>query len=72
MKLESFVVLQPPQHDLIMIKREYKSFCGVLFIRNHSLVFQVQPLTSREGAEREISTDLHVNMAMVQVRAFVP
>lgn len=72
LKLESFVALQPLQHDLIMIKREYKSFCGQLFIRNHSLVFQVQPLTSREGADGEISMDLHVNMAMVQLRASVP
>lgn len=55
MKLESFVTLQPLQHDLIMIKREYKSFCRLLFITIHSLVFQIQPLTSREGAERDFS-----------------
>lgn len=72
MKLESFFALQPLQHDSIMIKREYKSFCRLLFIRNHSLVFQVQPLTSREDVERDLSIDFLMKIAVVQPRASVP
>lgn len=37
MQLESFFTLKPLQRDLIMIKREYKSFCRLLLIRYYDI-----------------------------------
>lgn len=71
-KLESFFALWPLQHGLVMTRREYKSFCRLLFISNHSFVFQIQWLTCRVGIERDISIDFFMKIAVFQPRASIP
>lgn len=72
MKLESFFALWPLQHGLIMTRREYKSFSRLLFIRNHSFVFQIRLLTCRVDVERDISIDFFMKIAVFQLRASIP
>lgn len=65
MQLESFFTLQPLQYDLIMIKREHKSFCS-RYCDIHSFPCFLSTTTGLLGGNWEISINFPVRIDSVQ------